>query len=202
VSGLLEQTRRLSDITASLLLLSRADAGRLTLDIGKHDLAELTEACAEDARIIAEQQDVQVEVELPASAPAQVDPLRFSQIASNLLDNAVKYNHPGGVVRVQLSDGGSAWYLRIGNTGQGIPAEHHRRLFDRFFRVEHTGDVPGQGLGLGLARELARAHGGDVVLTRSADGWSEFCVSLPKAGVRTPAQRPRPPRVLHPGASR
>jgi signal transduction histidine kinase len=202
VSGLLEQTRRLSDITSSLLLLSRADAGCLTLDIGRHDLAELTEACAEDARIIAEQQDVRVEVELPASAPALVDPLRYSQIASNLLDNAVKYNHPGGVVRVQLTDAGSVWRLFIGNTGLGIPAEHHRKLFDRFFRVEHTVDVPGQGLGLGLARELARAHGGDVILNRSAAGWSEFCVTLPKAGARLVTARPSPPRALHSGAAR
>src|SRR5205085_2048902 len=119
------------------------------------------------ARIIAEQQGVQVEVELPASAPAMIDPLRFSQITSNLLDNAVKYNHPDGVVQVRLSDAGKVWLLLIGNTGSTIPAEHHRKLFERFFRVEHSVDVPGQGLGLGLARELARAHGGDVVLTRS-----------------------------------
>jgi len=201
VIGLLEQTRRLTDITSSLLLLSRADAGCLTLDIGRHDIAELTEACAEDARIIAEQQDLRFEVELPASAPALLDPLRFSQIASNLLDNAVKYNHPGGIIRVQLSEGGQAWHLLIGNTGPGIPAEHHRKLFERFFRVEHTVDVPGQGLGLGLARELARAHGGDVVLTQSVAGWTEFCVTLPKAGARWARPRPLPPRALHSGAA-
>ncbi len=182
INGLLEQTRRLTEITSSLLLLARADAGRLTLDLAEHDIAALTEACAEDARIVAEQRGVRVTCELPAKAPATVDPLRLSQIASNLLDNAVKYNTPGGEVRVRLLDAGPVWQLSILNTGPGIPPEHQARLFERFFRVEHSAIEPGSGLGLGLARELARAHGGDVLLVRSGDGITEFAASFPKNG--------------------
>ena len=182
ISGLLEQTRRLTSITSSLLLLARADAGRLTLDLAEHDLAALTEACAEDARIVAEQRGVRVDCALPAAAPARVDPLRFAQIASNLLDNAVKYNRDAGEVRVTLAEDGPAWRLSIANTGPGIGPEHRARLFERFFRAEHTAEETGHGLGLGLARELARAHGGDVALVRSEDGWTEFAVTLPLAG--------------------
>jgi signal transduction histidine kinase len=162
------------------LLLARADAGRLTLDLEERDLAILTEACAEDARIVAEQRGVHVECTLPAAAPARVDSLRFSQIASNLLDNAVKYNRSGGEVRVTLAADGTAWRLSISNTGPDIAAEHRTRLFERFFRAEHTAEESGQGLGLGLARELARAHGGDVALVRSEDGWTEFAVTFPR----------------------
>ena len=180
ISGLLEQTRRLTNITSSLLLLARADAGRLTLDLAEHDLALLTDGCAEDARIVAESRNISVECTLPKTAPARVDALRFSQIASNLLDNAVKYNRDGGEVRVALSNGGDSLRLSVANTGPGIAPEHRARLFERFFRAEHTAEGTGQGLGLSLSRELARAHGGDVALIRSEDGWTEFAVTLPK----------------------
>jgi signal transduction histidine kinase len=185
IGGLLEQTRRLTNITSSLLLLARADAGRLTLDLAEHDLAGLTEACAEDARIVAEQRGVRVACTLPAKAPARVDPLRFAQIASNVLDNAVKYNRADGEVRVNLTDGDAVWRLSVTNTGPGIAPEHRAQLFERFFRVEHTAEEPGHGLGLGLARELARAHGGDVALIRSENGWTEFAVTLPKSGTHS-----------------
>jgi signal transduction histidine kinase len=186
INGLLEQVHRLTNITSSLLLLARADAGRLSLDLSPHDLAALGEACVEDARIVAEQRGVRVESSLPASALANVDAVRFAQILSNLLDNAVKYNHAGGQVRVTLLDAGDAWRLSVANTGPGIAKEHRAELFDRFFRVEHTAEEPGQGLGLGLARELARAHGGEVAFVGSEDGWTEFALTLPKNGAKEP----------------
>ena len=182
IAGLLEQTRRLASITSSLLLLARADAGRLTLDLAEHDLAALTDACAEDARIVAGQRGVRVECSLPPAAPARVDPLRFAQIASNLLDNAVKYNRDAGEVRVTLAEAGPAWRLTIANTGAAIAPEHRARLFERFFRAEHTAVETGHGLGLGLARELARAHGGDIALVRCEAGWTEFALTLPRDG--------------------
>jgi signal transduction histidine kinase len=179
IAGLLEQTQRLSNITASLLLLARADAGRLALDLAEHDLVSLTGACVEDARIVAENRGVRVESALPARAPAHVDALRFSQIVSNLLDNAVKYNRGGGEVRVTLSRESDGWKLLVANTGPGIAPEFRSRLFERFFRVERTSEDTGCGLGLGLARELAIAHGGDVLLVRSDEDWTEFAMRLP-----------------------
>ncbi len=191
ITGLLDQTRRLANITSSLLLLARADAGRLVLDAANHDLAPLTEACAEDARIVAEERGVHVDCQLPPTAPARVDTLRFAQILSNLLDNAVKYNHSGGSVHITLSDAGATWRLGIANTGPGIAPEHQARLFERFFRAEHTAEEGGQGLGLGLARELARAHGGEIVLVRSDREWTEFALTLPKSEASTPVANSR-----------
>ena len=137
----------------------------------------------EDARIVAEQRDVRVDCTLPSVAPARVDSLRFAQIVSNLLDNAVKYNCADGNVRVRLSEDPKSWRLSVANTGRNIGREHRALLFERFYRAEHTSEESGQGLGLGLARELARAHGGDVTLEVSKDGWNEFVVTLPKAAV-------------------
>jgi signal transduction histidine kinase len=176
---LLEQARRLAGIISSLLLLARADAGRLVLDLHDENLAVLLAGCVEDASIMAEAKNIRVERSIPEVAMGRVDPLRFAQIVSNLLDNAVKYNHDGGCVRVALTPEGSNWVVRLSNTGPAIPREMETRLFERFFRAEHTTEERGSGLGLGLARELARAHGGDTVFVRSADGWNEFVVRLP-----------------------
>jgi signal transduction histidine kinase len=176
---LLEQSRRLGGIISSLLLLARADAGRLVLDLHDENLADLLSGCVEDASIMADAKNIRMEKTIPAVAMGRVDPLRFPQIVSNLLDNAVKYNHEGGCIRVVLAVGGSDWVIRFANTGPAIPQEMAARLFERFFRAEHTTEERGSGLGLGLARELARAHGGDIVFERSADGWNEFVLRLP-----------------------
>ena len=181
LTTLLEQTRRLSDITSSLLLLARADAGALVMDKAEHDLSSLTEACVEDASIQAERCNVSVTCELPARAPAKVDVVRFYQIVSNLLDNAVKYNRPEGKVAVRLSDASPFWRLTVSNTGKDIPGEDIPHLFSRFFRAaQGTSPVPGHGLGLSLARELATAHGGDLQLIRSEQGWTEFSLMMPQ----------------------
>ncbi|HEY3899750.1 MAG TPA: ATP-binding protein [Chthoniobacter sp.] len=190
LSSILEDTKRLSAITESLLLLSRADAGKLKLDLQPGDLAELVALCADDAGILFEEQGIELERELPTTAAALLDRPRLSQVLMNLLDNALKYNSPKGRVRIALVAEDSTWEVRVANTGPGIPKEHVARLFTRFFRGEHSSEIPGQGLGLSLSRELARAHHGDLVLVESEPGWTRFVLILPKLPpAETPANR-------------
>jgi signal transduction histidine kinase len=125
---------------------------------------------------------VNVECELPPAAPARVDALRFAQITSNLLDNAVKYNRPSGARAHRAVLLRPAWRLSVANTGPEIAPEHRARLFERFFRADRSTEDTGQGLGLSLARELAHAHGGESDAGRSDGEWTEFTVTLPKAG--------------------
>jgi signal transduction histidine kinase len=101
-------------------------------------------------------------------------------IAQNLVENAVKYNTPGGRIRVEARAVNGEVEMTIGNTGDGIPKERAGLLFERFFRGRGCARVPGHGLGLSIARELARAHGGDVELVRSNGNWTEMRVRLPK----------------------
>ncbi len=179
VSALLEQTHRLTGITESLLLLSRADTGRLQLDFTSCDVAEIITGCADDALIMAEPRDVTIEKEVPAKLIATVDPRRLGQILLNLLDNAVKYNRPGGAIRVSAATNGEQLTFTVANTGPGIPVDHLPQLFERFFRSNAHPDTPGQGLGLSLARELARAHGGDLELVKSDAEWTVFTLRIP-----------------------
>jgi signal transduction histidine kinase len=101
-------------------------------------------------------------------------------IAQNLVENAVKYNTPGGRIRVAARSVNGEVEMTVGNTGHGIPENRSRQLFARFYRVRGDERVPGHGLGLSIARELARAHGGDVELVRSDASWTEMRVRLPQ----------------------
>jgi len=107
------------------------------------------------------------------------DVLRLEIIIANLLDNAIKYSPKGGDVTAQLSMSGDVAVLRVQDQGVGIAPEDMKRLFVRFSRVSNLKDVPGTGLGLYLARELARLHKGEIAATSTPGEGSEFVLSLP-----------------------
>src|SRR6476660_9712806 len=169
--GLLHRIHHLSSVVENLLLLSRADAGRVELSKAEFELGEVLEGVLDDALTLAEPLDLTVEADIPKHLLLKADPTFVGIIAQNLVENAVKYNTPGGRIEVEMT---------IGNTGDGIPKERAGLLFERFYRVCGGERVPGHGLGLSIARELARAHGGDVELVRSDESWTEIRVRLPQ----------------------
>lgn len=180
LGSLLDDNRRLAAICQDLLVLARADAGRLALDRQPHDLRALIEAAVEDGRILGECRSIVFDLALPSHAEEFVDARYFTRILLNLLSNAVKYNKDGGRVRVELTARESEWVIVIANTGRGIAPEHRAKLFERFFRVDNSAESLGHGLGLSLSRELARAHGGDLVLASSDAEWTTFRLTLPR----------------------
>ena len=177
-----DDTSRLSTICQNLLLLSRADAGRLQLDRQHTELRAIIEAAMDDALILAEPNRITITAELPSDATGTLDSRCVTQILLNLLENAVKYNRHEGRVSVSLSLTPSDFIIRIANTGPGITAEHAAQIFERFFRGDDSRTDFGHGLGLSLSRELARAHGGDLVLESSNAEWTVFLLTLPRDG--------------------
>lgn len=113
------------------------------------------------------------------------DRRRLEQIIINLVDNAIKFNHPGGSVTVRAEAGEDNLYqiIRVSDTGAGIPAEHLPRVFERFYRVDRarSRDAGGTGLGLAIVKHLARAHGGEAYVTSETGSGSEFSIKLPVA---------------------
>ena len=178
LSDLLQQTRRLSSLTDGLLLLAKADAGHLTVNLTPTDLTHVVQGVIEDAEIIADAQDIRIESDLPEMIRAIADPLRTEQILLNLLENAVKYNERGGLVRLRAEAKPGSTTIRVMNTGRPIPKEKAPYVFDRFVRGEANEGRSGHGLGLALARELARAQGGELLLVRSDQEWTEFELRL------------------------
>jgi signal transduction histidine kinase len=177
---LLHRIHHISSVVDNLLLLSRADSGRLELSKDEFNLGEVLEGVLDDALTLAEPLDVKVEAEIAKRLLLKADRTFVAMIAQNLVENAVKYNTPGGRIRVEARAVNGEVEMTIGNTGDGIPKDRNGQLFDRFYRVRGGERVPGQGLGLSIARELARAHGGEVELVRSDGSWTEMRLRLPQ----------------------
>jgi signal transduction histidine kinase len=173
VAALIHQTFRITSIIEDLLLLSQMDAGRLQINFGSVDLTHLIQAQLDDLSALPDDADVEVESDCP---PMQIagEKHYVALILQNLLENARKYNRPGGRIRIRCREEGAWAVLTIANTGRSIPQPAREHIFERFHRGAVQEDVTGHGLGLNLARELARLHGGDLRLIRSDENWTEF----------------------------
>jgi two-component system, OmpR family, heavy metal sensor histidine kinase CusS len=178
-SGLLEEVQRLKAIVQKLLILARADAGRLDLRLERLDLSTMVETAAEDIGAMAPH--LKVVKEIMPGILIKGDPDFLGQIIMNLTSNAVKYNHDPGTVFFRLSVRNETAFLTLSNTGVQIPAEAREKIFDRFFRVDpsRSKTIPGSGLGLSLAREIAQAHGGDLRLDPDVGSMISFTLSFP-----------------------
>ncbi len=174
VSQLIHQTYRLSSVIEDLLLLSRMDAGQLRLQLAPLDLTALIEASLDDLSALPHDSELNLETDFPPGLTIRGEKRYTAMILQNLLENARKYNRPGGTVRIGARAIGDAVCLTIANTGPGIPAEARAHVFQRFHRGGMGENVPGYGLGLNLARELVRLHQGDLRLVRSDEQWTEF----------------------------
>jgi signal transduction histidine kinase len=174
VAALIHQTYRLSTLIEDLLLLSRMDAGRLRLELATVNLSDLIDASLDDLSALPDEFEIQVEQEVPAGIHVAGEKRYMAIILQNLLENARKYNHRSGRIRVACVVESEVVRVIIGNTGQRISAPAREHIFERFHRGAMGENVPGYGLGLNLARELARLHQGDLELTRSDETWTEF----------------------------
>jgi signal transduction histidine kinase len=181
VAEALEKAKRLGAIIKSLLLLARADAGRLNLDLQPLDFVPIVRDCLEDVEIAAEASGLTVAAALPEAAVVRGEATRLRQILGNLMHNAVKYNRPGGSIRLSVTAADGRVILEVANTGPGIAPEQAPYVFDRFFRAQHHARIEGHGLGLAISRELARAHAGILELVRSNDSETVFRLTLPLA---------------------
>jgi heavy metal sensor kinase len=181
LSGLLDQTQRLSAIAEKLLLLSRADAGALILNKGNVELSAMCQDLIEDAQVLGMRNKITADAEIWPGILASADQSYVRQALLNLLDNAIKYNVESGAISISLKQSGTLALFRIANTGSEIPKDREERVFERFYRVDpsRTLDVAGSGLGLSICREIALAHGGNIWLERADPGWTAFVLALP-----------------------
>ena len=183
---LLDQVHHLTSVSENLLLLARADAGRLDLERREFDLREVLDGACDDARTLAEPRAIQVEVSTADHLPVVGDPFAIGLIVQNLIDNAIKYNYRGGCIRLEAQARDGEVEVLVANKGEPIPKERAEQIFERFYRLRNNQRASGQGLGLSIARELAIAHGGQLSLVRSDSEWTEFRLTLPRFSNRVP----------------
>ncbi len=185
LNSLLEETQRLGGILRSLLLLSRADAGRLVTTHAVVDLTGLVRELVEDTTASAEECGVQVDCSLAEGVRVSGDESLLRTAILNLLANAIKHNESGSRVTIELTQVDGMARLAVANTAAAIPGEEREAIFDRFARGRHARDASrdGTGLGLSLAREILHAHGGTIrLLDDAGDGFVRFVATIPDAG--------------------
>lgn len=166
---LLDEVSRLGNIVRKLLLLSLADAGQMGLRPTPVNLGNLVAEQLEDMALLAP--DLTVTADLAPTLWVEGDGDLLIQVIQNLLGNAVKYNLPQGWIRVEGQVHRGQTYITVTNTAPPLSTQDQAHLFDRFYRGDpaRSRTTDGLGLGLSLAREIARAHGGDVTLTTATD---------------------------------
>jgi signal transduction histidine kinase len=174
LSILVHQTFRLTSIIEDLLLLSRLDSGRVQLTLAPVNLTHVVETCIDDLQLLHDGETPPVENTLPAGLHVAGDPRYTMLIVENILENARKYGEPGTPIRISAHEENGIVALTIANRGTPIPRASWEPIFERFHRANVAENIAGHGLGLNLARELARLHGGDLRLVRSDDEWTEF----------------------------
>jgi signal transduction histidine kinase len=176
--SLLDDVSHLNAVSQKLLLLSLADAGRLQPHCEPVDLTRMLENVIEDTQ--AQAPGLTVEHALAPRVIVSADAHLLEQVLQNLSSNAIKYNQPAGRIIFQLTSQADGARLVVANTGPGITPAERARVFERFYRTDQSRNscVGGVGLGLSLAREIVRAHGGTITLCNTADGLTAFTLTL------------------------
>jgi PAS domain S-box-containing protein len=180
IAVVIDQTRRMSQMVATLLDVSRIESGQLMIERDEVDLRELAR------RVIQELQPTQPKHAIVYTAPDQPlvvrgDALRLEQVLQNLIGNAAKYSPTGDQVRVRLAREGSQATISVADDGIGIPESALPRLFQRFYRAGNAElyHISGMGVGLYVVQEIVKLHGGALKVESREGAGSTFTVVLP-----------------------
>jgi histidine kinase len=181
LAAVLDHVERLERLATDLGTLSRSDEGRLELQLTPVDVAALARSIASGLQATAVDRGIELRTEGAHRVEAMADRDRLGQVLGNLIGNAVDYTPPGGRVVVTVTAGAAACTVAVADTGIGLAPDDLAHVFDRFYRVEGVERPPGgSGIGLGIARAIARAHGGDVTATSDGPGGgATFTLRIP-----------------------
>ena len=195
---IVERADRMAQLVDDLLLVTELDRPTAGGPAAVNETVDLARLAAEAAWTIGGETDRDIDIDVPQSAPAQGDPDRIAQALRHLVDNAVRYSAPGTPIRVAVSTQEEQVRVAITDQGRGIPSSEHERVFEPFLRLEDPLRMTTSGVGLGLyiARRMAREMGGDVTLRSRPGAGSTFTLRMRAATVAPtvdePAVQPRP----------
>ena len=177
-----QQTVRLSRIVDDMFTLARADAGNYPLQQAPMYLDEVVDEVVRAARVRAAAREITIELDAMPSAAYSGDEELLRRLVGNLLDNAIRHAPAGSAVQVELAGSADRYTISVSDRGGGVAPDIQPHIFERFYRGDSSrrrGQSDGAGLGLALARWIARVHHGDVRLARSSDAGATFIVELP-----------------------
>ena len=180
LGSLRDEVLRLARMIDDLQTMAAADAAVLQLTRERRDLADIAGVAADSLAVRFETAEVTLDRQL-AAAPVLADERWMHQVVTNLLGNALKFTPAGGTVTIRTGQHGADAVLEVADTGIGIPADELPRIFDRFWRGQAAAQTSGSGIGLAIAAELARAHGGTLTADSEPGHGARFTLTLPLA---------------------
>ena len=180
---------RMKALVNDISELSAIESGAVRLSIERLPLRQVVGDVFNGLSHRAAKHGVALHNQVAEDFYVDADRRRLDQILINLVDNAVKFNHPGGAVTVLAADSEGGQTIKVSDTGPGIPPEHLPRVFERFYRVDkaRSREAGGTGLGLAIVKHLALAHGGEAYVASEVGAGSEFSIKLPRRGAGAPS---------------
>jgi two-component system phosphate regulon sensor histidine kinase PhoR len=179
---ILRNTRHLTNLIDNILELSKLESGTGTLFKESVNLYDMCNSILKNLQEIIKRKEIHtinlIPQELP---PLRIDRLRFESVLTNLVENAIKYNKPQGLIEIQASKSEECYNISIKDTGVGISEKDQNRIFERFYRVDkaRSREMGGTGLGLAIVKHIVAAHGGNINLESLPGEGSRFSIEIP-----------------------
>lgn len=175
------EIERESQIINDLLELVNTENIENEISISQVNINDVLESVLKTVKPIAEEKNIEVVYESFRPIIADVDELKFARVVTNLVENAIKYNQVDGTVTVSLNADHQYFYVKVQDTGIGIPEEDQDRVFERFFRVDkaRARETGGSGLGLAITKEIVKKHHGSIGVHSKEEEGTTFTVRIP-----------------------
>jgi two-component system phosphate regulon sensor histidine kinase PhoR len=171
---------RMTQLVAELTELSRIETGKAELELEPLDISGLVEEAVAQLRPQAERQKLALETSLANDLPAvTADKERLRQVMVNLIHNAIKFNRPGGNIRITTRSSGKTVSVEVADTGIGIAREDLPHIFERFYKVDKSRAGQGSGIGLAIAKHVVESHGGKIRVESEEGKGTTFTIDLP-----------------------
>lgn len=176
-----DELERMNKIINDLLTLVKMDRNASAVNISEVNVNEFVESILKQLQPIADQRNIEIIFESVRSVSAQVDEVKLSMAFRNLIENAIKYNYDNGWVRVSLNADHKFFYLKVSDSGVGIPEELQDNIFERFYRVDkaRSRETGGNGLGLAITRNAILLHRGSIKVHSVEQQGTTFAVRIP-----------------------
>jgi signal transduction histidine kinase len=174
--SMLEETERILKILETLMDISEAETGVMSLKKEQISLHDLIFPIYDLYLVVAETKDIHIKMDIPSDITIFADPNKISQVIANLLDNAVKFTPPNGTVEINARMKDNQVIIDISDTGMGIPEQDILKIWNRLFRGDQSRSQKGLGLGLSLVKAIVSAHNGDIAVSSSFGKGTTFSI--------------------------
>jgi two-component system phosphate regulon sensor histidine kinase PhoR len=189
IDSLEKETIRLQELIDRLLDWGRMESGRREYRQVDTDLRSIVQSATDAFEALRDRRDIELAISLPPETTAvHADRGAVSDALLNLLTNAAKYGGTPGKIQVECAESAKEIYISVSDNGKGIPVGEHKRIFQKFYRIDDrlAREQEGSGLGLAIVHHVVKAHGGRVEINSTPGGGSTFSIVLPRPSLRPP----------------